>query len=168
MFCLLAFPLGGFIRNMNILLADILLVFILYISLYKGVPPHPAPPARAVDHSFLFSVIFDYSKYTLFQNKYSQLKSWRCIYLCIKSCTTLAKEKFWAFGSVRALFTVYWTVHVTSDLYSVPIIPNCKWSPDHKWSSTANDPLKSWIGMDFRDFRNGWWQERIFSLDSDW
>ena len=38
MFCLLAFPLGGFIRNMNILLADILLVFILYISLYKGVP----------------------------------------------------------------------------------------------------------------------------------
>ena len=45
-------------------------------------------------HSFLFSVIFDYSKYTLFQNKYSQLKSWRCIYLCIKSCTTLAKKKF--------------------------------------------------------------------------
>ena len=119
-------------------------------------------------HSFLFSVIFDYSKYTLFQNKYSQLKSWRCIYLCIKSCTTLAKKKFWAFGSVRALFTVYWTVHVTCDPYSVPTIPNCKWSPDHKWSSTANDPLKSWIGMDFRDFRNGWWQERIFSLDSDW
>ena len=45
MFCLLAFPLGGFIRNMNILLADILLVFILYISLYKGVPPAaPRPP----------------------------------------------------------------------------------------------------------------------------
>ena len=49
MFCILAFPLGGFIRNMNILLVDILLVFIIYISLYKGVPPHHAPPARAVD-----------------------------------------------------------------------------------------------------------------------
>ena len=43
MFCILAFPLGGFIRNMNILLVDILLVFIIYISLYKGVPPHHAP-----------------------------------------------------------------------------------------------------------------------------
>ena len=45
MFCIVAFPLGDFIRNMNILLADILLVFILYISLYKGIPPRPpAPP----------------------------------------------------------------------------------------------------------------------------
>ena len=54
MFCILAFPLvvgggggggggGGSIRNMNILLADILLIFILYISLYKGVPPAPRP-----------------------------------------------------------------------------------------------------------------------------
>ena len=29
-FCILAFPLGGFIRNMNILLGHILLIFILY------------------------------------------------------------------------------------------------------------------------------------------
>ena len=29
-FCILAFPLEGFIRNMNILLSDILLIFILY------------------------------------------------------------------------------------------------------------------------------------------
>ena len=29
-FCILAFPLGGFIRNINILLSDILLIFILY------------------------------------------------------------------------------------------------------------------------------------------
>ena len=29
-FCILAFPLEGFIRNMNILLGDILLIFILY------------------------------------------------------------------------------------------------------------------------------------------
>ena len=29
-FCILTFPLGGFIRNMNILLGDILLIFILY------------------------------------------------------------------------------------------------------------------------------------------
>ena len=45
MFCILAFPLvgGGGIRNMNILLADILLIFILYVSLYKGVPPAPRP-----------------------------------------------------------------------------------------------------------------------------
>ena len=44
MFCILAIPLGGVIRNMNILLADILLIFILYISLYKGVPPATSPP----------------------------------------------------------------------------------------------------------------------------
>ena len=43
MFCILAFPLGGVIRNMNILLADILLIFILYISFNKGVPPAPRP-----------------------------------------------------------------------------------------------------------------------------
>ena len=29
-FCILTFPLGGFIRNMNIFLSDILLIFILY------------------------------------------------------------------------------------------------------------------------------------------
>ena len=29
-FCILTFPLGGFIRNMNILLGDILLIFVLY------------------------------------------------------------------------------------------------------------------------------------------
>ena len=47
MFCILAIPLAGVIRNINILLADILLIFI--ISLYKGVPPQPAPSALAVD-----------------------------------------------------------------------------------------------------------------------
>ena len=30
-FCTLTFPLGGFIRNMNILLGDILLIFLFYI-----------------------------------------------------------------------------------------------------------------------------------------
>ena len=44
MFYILAIPLAEVIRNMNILFADTLLIFILYISLYKGVPPHPAPP----------------------------------------------------------------------------------------------------------------------------
>ena len=34
-FCIVAFPLGGFIRNMNILLGNILLIFI-YLSLGRG------------------------------------------------------------------------------------------------------------------------------------
>ena len=41
---------GGVIRNMNFLLADILFIFILYISFYKGVPPCTLrPPTRAAD-----------------------------------------------------------------------------------------------------------------------
>ena len=35
-FCILTFPLGGFIRNMNILLGDILLIFIPTSEEKKG------------------------------------------------------------------------------------------------------------------------------------
>ena len=39
-FCILAFPLGGFIRNMNILSGDILLIFILYSFSKKSSNEH--------------------------------------------------------------------------------------------------------------------------------